>query len=588
MVVALFAATLLALVAWIIILSGLDPRAMDDRGMISIMPMSAYGAIAASSAAFVLTLRLRPIPGPLVLVQILAVIFMLYGAPGLIEEMPRFVTAWLHVGFSDAIDKTSQLHPFRDARFDWPGFFVLSAFVRSIAGASGTIDFLTWVPPVQVALYVGPLYLIYRSMSADPRFVWLAIWAFVLTNWVGQDYFSPQGFNLLLMIAIFGILLTAFRSPPGRLPAWLGAAGGWLRHHLRVPLPRDVVIDAAGAGTAAFSLRTRVGLASFVVLLFGMSVASHQLTPFAMVGGVIGLVLFRRLQMSGALPIMLVLTVSWLLFMATTFLSGHLAGLLEEVGRTDQLATAAVGDRLGGSAGHRFVIQGRLLFTLAVWLLALIGGLRRLASGRLDLSMAILAVAPFGLMLLQSYGGEILLRVFLFSLPFVAFFAAAALLPTERPASWMLSLVMVVVSVGLAGGLILTRYGNEKADMVTAREYEALVQLAALSEPGDRIFGINHNVPTDYFEWDEHRYGSVPNEFALGTAADVIGEVEASTPEGNDAFIVLSRGQAAYAELFWNLTEAEWAERAGWLEAELPVVYRNEDTTILKWSATPQ
>ena len=581
---ALTAATAAGLVAWVVILSGLDPRAMDDRGMISILPVSAYAALAVIIVAFVLTLRLRPLPVPLVLGELLVVIFMLYGAPGIIEEMPRFVTAWLHVGFVDAIDATGRLHPLRDARFDWPGFFVLAAFVGSVAGVDGSVHFLTWVPPLQVALYLGPLYVIYRSASADARLVWLAMWVFVLANWVGQDYFSPQGLNVLFMLTIFAILLSAFRSDPARIPARLGALASWIQRRLHVPLPRAVAIDAPGTTSGTASARMRIGLLVAMVLIFGTSVASHQLTPFAIVGGVVGLVVFRRLSTSGVVPIMIVLTGSWLLFMATTFLGGHLAGLLEEVGQTQELASAAVGDRLGGSPGHRFVVQGRLLFTGAVWFLALVGGLRRIAAGRLDLSLAILAVAPFGLILLQSYGGEILLRIFLFSLPFMAFFVAAAFLPTPRPASWALTLVLFLASGALAGGLILARYGNEKADMVTAAEYQALSELAAIAEPGDRIVSVNHNVPTDYFEWEEHRFGAFPNEFALGTAADVIGEIEASTPEGSDAFMVLSRGQHAYAELFWNLTEDEWNERAAALEAELPLEYRNEDVTILRWS----
>ena len=583
---ALAAATLGGLVAWILIVSGLDGRAMDDRGLISILPPAAYLALAVNATAFVLSLRLRPMPVPLLAGELLVMVLMLYGAPGFFEEMPRFVTAWLHTGFADAIDTTGQLHPLRDARFDWPAFFTLAAFVRSVAGVTGSPDFLTWVPVVQVSLYLGPLYVIYRSMTADARLVWFALWVFVLTNWVGQDYFSPQGLNVLLMLAVFAILLSAFRSDPARVPGRLSAVAGWIRRRLRIPLPRDIVIDPSGGGTSP-SARTRIGLMAAVVLLVGTSVASHQLTPFAIVGGVIGLVVFRRMTMSGAVPIMVVLIVSWLMFMATTFLTGHLAGLLEEVGRTEQLASSAVGDRLGGSPGHRFIVQGRLLFTGAVWLFALVGGLRRIASGRFDLSMAILAAAPFGLILLQSYGGEILLRIFLFSLPFMAFFVAAAFLPSSRPTSWGVSLALLVVSVALAGGFVLARYGNEKADMVTAAEYEALAELAVIAEPGDRIVSVNHNVPTDYFEWEEHRFVSLPNEFALGDAADVIGEVEAATPEGNDAYIVLTRAQQAYAELFWNLTDDEWTQRAAALEAELPLVYRNEDATILRWSAPP-
>ena len=578
--------TTLAVVGWVAIVSTLDFRQITDVGIVSILPPVAYALLAVLAAAFVVALRMRPLSEPLLALQLAALVFMLYAAPSLFEEMPRFVTAWLHVGFADAIAETGQLFPFRDARFDWPTFFVLSAFMADAVGMDNLLPILSWVPVVQVMLYLAPLYLIYRSATGDLRLVWLGLWIFVMTNWVGQDYFSPQGLNVLLMLTIMAVLLTWFRRAPSG-PAWPS------RLHERIPflgaVRRRFVIDpnaSLEAGPEArLTDRQQIGLVAIVALLFGFSVASHQLTPFAIMGGVTLLVIFGRLRPRSLVVIMAVLLTAWLTFMASTFLAGHLAGLLEQVGSPGDFAQTNVANRLRGSDGHLFVIQFRLFFTLAVWALALIGGLRRIWSGRLDLSLALLAVAPFSLILLQGYGGEMLLRVFLFSLPFMAFFIAAAMFPTARPSSWALSLVIMIASIGLLGGFIISRYGNEKADLVSAAEFEAVEVAADLAAPGDTLASVNHAIPLGYRDWHETRIGSLAARTPLDQVGVMISLLPEAISDGQSGYLIITRSNEAYAELFGGVDAAEWDRLMRIVEGriELEPVFRNRDATIYKY-----
>ena len=48
------------------------------------------------------------------------------------------------------------------------------------------------LPPFFNVLLIGPLFLIFRTFTADRRLVWSAIVIFFLGAWVGQDYFAPQ------------------------------------------------------------------------------------------------------------------------------------------------------------------------------------------------------------------------------------------------------------------------------------------------------------------------------------------------------------------------------------------------------------
>jgi hypothetical protein len=550
--------------------------------------------------SFVLCLRLR-LGTPLVLGHLVALAFMLYGAPAYVEELPRFATAWLHLGFSDAIARTGELFAIRDARFDWPAFFTTAAFFDSAMGVEDFLPLLEWVPPLTMVLYIGPLYLIIRNATSDPRLIWLSIWIFYLVNWVGQDYFSPQGFNVLLYLAILAIVLTWFRRDQSSIGPPGGLAAG-LRRRLTTRfswIAVDPVVNDPAPGVAnALSFRQQIGLVAIVVAMYGASVASHQLTPFAVLGGVIGLTVFRRVRLTGLPVYMLVLVGTWLLFMAGTFLSGHLASLLEDIGRLDQNAASNIGARLVGSDGHLLVLQMRLGLSVALWGVALIGGLRRLRAGQLDLSLALLAMAPFGLILLQAYGGEMLLRVYLFSVPFMSFFAAAAFYPTPRPASWRLDLLIVGVSVGLAAVMLFTRFGNEKADFVTPEELELVQFAAAVAEPGDTIGSANHSVPLGLFEWEEHRGVSldefwrnwrdepcIPRRIGTEPCRDisrVIQELDDRTRDGASGYFVITRGQVAFSEVFWGMSEAEFNERWRELEARGDLLFENRDGAVYR------
>jgi hypothetical protein len=580
--------TTAALVAWILVMLSIDERMITDIGLTSVIPPAAYLFVGLLAVSFVAALRMRPIPQWMLAAQLVGLVVMLYGAPALIEELPRFVTAWLHVGFTDAIARTGELFPFRDARFDWPGFFILAAFLSNLTGAGELTSILAWVPIGQMLLYLVPLYLIARSATADLRLVWLTLWIYALTNWVGQDYFSPQGLNFLFALTIFAVLLTWFRKGAvlgSRIGRWLNRVPGLRRH----PIVLDPSASLDGGPEPHLSDRQQIGLMTIVALLFAMSVVSHQLTPFAIIGGVSMLVVAGRLTTVSLPILMVVLGSTWLVFMATTFLDGRLGTLLEEVARPGQFAATNVAERLTGSQGHVLMVQIRLIFTLVVWLIAFVGGVRRLREGRLDLSLTLLALAPFGLVLAQGYGGEMVLRIFFFSLPFMAFFAAASFMPTMRSASIGLSVTIVVASVVLSAGFVATRYGNEKADLVTTDDLAAINYVKGVAEPGSVIASPNSGVALEYRRWEQHGY---PDLFYFFTQMDLtdsedmglmLGFLAERTAPGQPVYVIVTRSTRSYAELYWGMNDGRWNERIEAIEAEMETIYSNRDATVYRW-----
>src|SRR5581483_1678231 len=145
---------------------------------------------------------------------------------------------------------------------------------------------------------------------------------------VDQDYYSPQAQNFFLHLVILAVVLRWFRpraealvnpTGRGRLPAALARTRDRVQGFLR-----GEYVGAASADGLQRSV-----LLVIMVLIFLVSVTSHQLTPFTTLLIVGGLVVFGRCTARGLLVIMAILIATWLVYGAGVFLSGHLLGLLE-------------------------------------------------------------------------------------------------------------------------------------------------------------------------------------------------------------------------------------------------------------------
>src|SRR5262249_48477309 len=145
---------------------------------------------------------------------------------------------------------------------------------------------------------------------------------------------------------------------------------------------------------------------------------------------------------------------------------GHLSYLTGDLGQVSNAITANLTARvIQGSPQHIFIAAMRVIMTAAIWGLAFRGALFRLRRGYRDVSYILLAIAPFSLIVANSYGGEMLLRIYLFALPFVVFFAAAFFYTTPTSGrSRRVTIAVIGVSLLLLGGFLFTRYGNERVD----------------------------------------------------------------------------------------------------------------------------
>jgi hypothetical protein len=362
-------------------------------------------------------------PRRIIFLIILLVVFI-YGTAPAVEPLSAYPESWIHAGFIQYIFVHG--HPLEDydGRFSWPGAFTLGAVLTKFVGQVTAMGFMKWFPLFIELIEIAPLIVITRSSGVGRRAEWLAIAIFYSTNWIFQDYFSPQGLNYFLFLVIVATVMACWK------PLKLAVADN--RHksiRTRIRRSRSMLSRDRLAGreaTTTWGTRRMVGSLGLLGLLFIATTMSHQLTPPAVILALIGLLATRRLGRP-ELPILIVVFVfGWLSLGASNYWVGHLDVIFGSIGDFASKFSSNVSSRVTGQASHRFIAQLRILITGVLFLGAALGALRRSTDSR---TLEALVAGPFLLVAAQNYGGEGLIRVVLFGLPFSSLLFASMFWP---------------------------------------------------------------------------------------------------------------------------------------------------------------
>ncbi|MFJ2201141.1 lipopolysaccharide biosynthesis protein [Streptomyces violaceusniger] len=551
-----------------------DLDRMGGLGLVSVLPRATLLGAALLIAAFAGALRLARPRRALLTVVLLATVVSLHAVPAVLEAQPRFPTAWQHLGFLDYIGRTGHAVPDLDARWSWPGFFAGAAFLAQAAGVDDLSEVLRWWPTLLQLLCLAPLMVLLRALRASWRAKWTAVWLFALCGWVGQDYFSPQGFTYLLYLVFVAVLLVWFREPrvlPGK----------------RRPGEAEVT-----AATPA----QRTALLGLLITLFAASVAAHQLTPFVMLGVVSALVLVRRSNLYG-LPLLCgVMVAVWVGFLAEPYWSGHWDELFGGVGGVGGNVSSSVSGRIeGGSSVHRLVLYVRVALAGGVLALACWGVLRRRAAGFTERSLLVLTFVPFLGFGMQSYGGEMALRVFMFALPGACVLGALAVFPRVGADRARLGPVAALLAgLTLLAGFLVARWGNETFERVRPGEVAAMEYVYAHDKPTVRVLWMSNdpiNNVTPAMPWGARDMERVLYEPTLAPRDPVLVDslVTGLREAGPHSYLMVGRGQSGYLTLDSGYDE-HWQERLRRSldqHAELRRVFANDDAALYELKRQP-
>jgi hypothetical protein len=577
--------SLAAVALWAVGLGRVNLRGVNDLGLASVLPLPVLAAPVIATAGFVWTLSQRPLRRSMLLLHVVVLVVMLYGMTTMVEPVPGPNIVWRHTGIADHIARTGAIDPTIDAYFNWPGFFTLTAFLAGAAGLGSIASLAAWAPVFFNLLYLGPLLLLFRRLTSDWRLVWLAVWLFYVTNWIHQDYLAPQALSYFLYLLILGILV-----------GWFGTDRTVVRFAPARVLPRRPRSPATPSAVQSLSLDAlrpregpfqRAGLMVIVIVLFAAAVPSHQLTPFAILAGVTALVVFGRCSARGLPWLMVVMLAAWITFLSAGYLAGHISELSGSVGQVDTIAAANVGNRLRGSADHQLIVYIRLAMTALLWGLAVLGWLRRRRHGQDDMTVTLLAIAPFPFLVLQPYGGELLLRVYFFSLPFIALLAAGLFLPVKgAAASWRAAGAIGLAVVVLLGGFLFARYGNERIEHFTTEELAAVRHLYEIAPPGSLLLAATPDLPWKFQDYASYDYRTVaslkssPESRGGDLLKPVLGIMRQYQRPG--AYFIITRSSRADAEARGILPPAslDRLEQALRRLSTVQLVYANQDAQI--------
>ena len=539
---------------------------LDRAGPLGVIGVVGWAYVAAVVLVAVVAAYqlLRPrLDGPVLAATAGVLVVVVFGLTNVSDGTAGVPVGWLHVGFIRFISEHQASFTGLDARAYWPGFFAAGAYLVQLAGLPDAGAFLLLAPVVYNIAAIPPLLVVARCVTRSRRLAWLAVFVYLSFNWVQQDYFSPQATAFLLYLVTLALLVWMATGRMRRLAGpWPARILGALRR--RPDLPRGVPPARALAWEAV------------LVLLAAAVVVSHQLTPAVLVLALLvftvtGATRFRRLWLITAL-----LFLGWFSYAASGFWIGHLSTVVGDLGRPGHNLDSAVAARVSVNGTYELMQQARLGWSLLYGLLAVLGWwLTR--HRREAVLFAGLTGCAGGLFFFGSYGGEVVLRSFVFAAPLLAPLTALALRAIVRLRG-RVALAAAAVLLTAAGLMITaTRGVNISFERVSPDHVAAARAINDRAHPGDRVgtlelsgvLGVDRVGQIVPFNLSEEVCHAEPIPCAL-----------ADRPE----FILLTRSQYAARQLRdpsqpgWSTALADALVQSGVYER----IYQGDDAVALR------
>jgi GT2 family glycosyltransferase len=498
----------LAFALWVLALTSPVPLTrMSDVGLLSVLPITYWAALALVVCSFCLLVRRARLHPVALGAHIVVLLLLFHATPAILYGTLRYPWAWKHVGIIDWMVAHHGVNlavgdKLMVAYQDWPGFFTLNGMITSASGLASPLSYASWAPFVNELLYAGPLWLIFRELTPSARVRWSALFLFYIGNWVGQDYFSPQGFAYFLYLVALAVVFSRFLRPARQLHP-LAPVGG-------AEDPEPTVLRG---GTAASLTRREIAGGFLVILVSALAIAvSHQLTPYMLAAALVVLWIFRRLRYVSLAIAAVVFAVGWTFGGAHIFVERNLPALTSSFGHLFSNAVVAKFNATQASPDQLLVSDIDRVYTLALIVLGLVGIVRFWRQRRLKMVLpaALLVAMPGFALVANNYGGEVVFRVYLFALPFLAFFGATVFhsrqsAPSRRRTA-LLGVGYGVAMVALVLGFLYSYYGKERSNYFPKAEVSAVERLYRHAPAGSLIISASDNLPFPLERYPTFKY----------------------------------------------------------------------------------
>ena len=545
---------LAGLFLWFVAVATSNYGSMSGYGLVSVLGWPYFLGLILVVVGFGLELMRSPLRPRRLMFLIVVLVLFLYGTGPAVEPIAAMTDSWIHAGFIQYILLHGHALNGFDARMSWPGAFSMSALLAAFVGKANVYGLLRWFPLFIELAYLAPLLVIARFSGIGRRAGWLGIALYYSSNWIYQDYFSPQALNFLFYLVVIATVMACWQPVT---QTFAKARPGSLRYRItqgRQTFTRDRLYGHHSQ--TSWGATQLLGGFALVSLILFTSAISHQLTPYALIIALTCLLATRRSGRPELVILIFVFALGWLSLGASNYWVGHLSTIFGSVGQFSNKLSSNVTSRVTGVSTHVLVVELRILLTGGIFALAGIGVLRRCADTR---TLEALVAGPFLLFAAQSYGGEGLIRVVLFGLPFTAMLAATAFLPSHKgsirsfiPAVregrfyrlYHLVMPTLIVAAVLTCALAMTvvRGGNDAYASFPADELASVNYVYDHIAPGQVIGLANYFMPIG-----QRKIGVVTEYFAAsdtGTAS--LSSVTSHFLKNRPRYIILAKSQEQY------------------------------------------
>lgn len=586
---------LLSLALWVLGLTKINTSAIGGFGLVPLLPVTYFlGLICIIISVGILLSSPEPNTKRLAL-HISALLLMLYGTAPLVYPEPRYAWLYKQIGVVQYIKLHGSLNSSIDIYQNWPGYFGLAAWFDRLAGINSPLSYATWAQLFFEMLFCLMMRYIVRAkaLALTWREQWLSVFIFAGSNWIAQDYLSPQALGFVLSMGVFAIALHGLdNSSTGpslnstrfalqrrkRSRNSLSVANGF--NHLTEPKKIRLVSDT----------EVLVGL----FLVYSVLVIVHELSPYIVAIQISALVFTRRLRRWWISPTMVAISIGFLT-PRFTFINRKY-GLLNSIGAF--FGNVSPPSQSGVQLSHDLMLiaDSARLLSLFIWSLAIIGIWRRRRSGRPVLTLSLLTFSPFIILALEHYGGEALLRVYLFSLPWAACLAASAIAP-GAPRSKSTGRVLVPSTLGVALALFLPAFfGADKNNVISSSEVAGSTYLYSHGIPGPVIY-VDGNFPSligaryDLFRPSIDLLGnSALTTKPLGAdLVPIVTKIATGYQHGmqSEGYVVVSQSMIGYAQSYGMASPANFSSfKSALLKSPYwQVFYSGPDVTIFQLRA---
>jgi hypothetical protein len=434
-------------------------------GLIHSLPVTFFVALALLTVASAILWISKEKHNKLLLLQLLLLLAAFYLIP-LVSggSIPFMKNAYSNLGLTNYIIQEGNISPGL-WYLSWPGAHVLFS-AMAMVGAINFEPVLQIFSNLMLLASLLPLYLFLKNIMGEGRtnYCWAGLWLYFISYWGSGAFGSPQGTGFFLLITVLAIITlpSLWKKGPARL-ALLATAGvlaiAIVPTHLLTSLILVLMLAVFSAVKRTKRLLPIIGLCLVLIVCWDVTGGGHistSATSQPLWSPAMETPITAEETPAGETP--------------AEETPGEEAPMPEREKpagvftlNPGAIAQTEITRHLRGTESHIAVVKVRVLHSAIFALIGIAGAIFVLLFRRKPETWAILAISLTPLLLLPisgHYGEELMQRVYLFSLPFMAYFGAM-LLDMKSKLPWLIICLLLIIACPTK---VIATYGNQALD----------------------------------------------------------------------------------------------------------------------------